>query len=113
MTDGRKSIIFIGTMISPGYAQTSPGIPCSINLREISSAYTGDVEISIDGEPWRRSPTWDGWVLQAPERINYKIWADDLPDGPHQLRLRIADGSQWAKCQGNNIRLIAFMTAKF
>ena len=74
---------------------------------------TGDVEISIDGEPWRRSPTWDGWVLQAPERINYKIWADDLPDGPHQLRLRIADGSQWAKCQGNHIQLIAFMTAKF
>ena len=73
---------------------------------------TGDVEISIDGSPWRRSPTWDGWVLTAPERINYKIWADDLPDGPHQLKLRITDGSQWAKSQGNNIRLTGFMTAK-
>lgn len=74
---------------------------------------TGDVEISIDDSPWHRSPTWDGWVLQAPERINYKIWAQDLSDGPHQLRLRITDGSQWAKCQGNNIRLIAFLTAQW
>lgn len=74
---------------------------------------TGDVEISIDEGPWRRSPTWDGWVLQAPQRINYKIWAKDLSDGPHRLRLRIADGSQWAKSEGNHIRLIAFLTAQW
>jgi lysophospholipase L1-like esterase len=74
---------------------------------------TGDVEYSIDGGAWRRSPTWDGWVVQAPQRINYKVWADNLADGPHTVTLRITDGSQWTLSEGNNIRLVGFMTAKY
>ena len=74
---------------------------------------TGDVEYAIDGGEWKRSPTWDGWVVQAPQRINYKVWADDLADGEHTVTLRIADGSQWKLCQGNHIRLIAFFTGEY
>jgi lysophospholipase L1-like esterase len=77
------------------------------------AADTGDVLYSIDGGPWRRSPTWDGWVNLAPQRINYKIWDAFLPDGEHQLELRIAEDRMWKKCEGGNIRLIAFLTGQY
>lgn len=70
---------------------------------------TGDIEWSIDGGDWVRTPTWDGWVEQASDRINYKVLANNLPLGEHTLVLRVCPDNAWSNNHGTNIRIIAYM----
>jgi hypothetical protein len=74
---------------------------------------TGDAEYSVDGGEWQRSPTWDCYVEEYPDRVNYKMWADDLPDGEHTVRIRITKNSVWKQAQGTALRFISFHTGRY
>ena len=70
---------------------------------------SGDVEVSLDGGPFRRWSSWDKYTLHF-TRANYAVLVENLPVLEHELILRIHP-ERAAQATGNCVRIGAFLVA--
>jgi len=74
----------------PGAKVTVPFVGRMAGVYWHITEYTGNIRFRVDGGEWQEAPTWDGWVDQYPNRINYRQLVDNLPAGEHVMEIEVA-----------------------
>ena len=98
----------------PHYLEGSAGASLSFSFRgtEVGLYWmlakdSGRIEYSIDGGEWQTRSAWDTYCLRF-NRAGSTILAAELPDGAHELRLRVAREKD-EQSGGTLIRIGAFL----
>lgn len=111
----RREALPVGDFISRRIASDVPGAEIEFPFRGraigmiwLVAADSGDVEWSVDGGDLRKVSGWQCYAMKS-TRAHGLIFANDLPDGSHLLRLRVSP-QRHPRSSGAWIRIGKFLT---